>query len=625
MESYKKFLKRLDSKAEHFIISAFDDKKKEGSLPKQKYLTASEIKSNFGLMNSDNSYGLFVAINEFTGSKRRNNEFKRARAVFCEFDAKGDIPSFPIPPNIVVNSSPGKFHFYWITTTSDLEQWNAVQQTIVEQYGGDKNARDASRVLRLPGFYHNKAKPFFVSYTIDDAIADYSWEEITEAFKPSKTAPPPEQSTAPKTYDEHNAEIIAGDHFHGPTLAYLQMLKDGTNPAAVKSLLKSLFGNSKASHPDHDNHANWSACYSEIDSQVDNYARKLSSEHPEDHEVYDGANDDDTNLFLKSAADKLSPDMLAPPGTMIGELTMAIHGTWWAPNLMISALAARATVAYLAGGNYKGNLGDRINLQQCAIGITGCGKDLLVSGVASIIQAAFEDDPEELRILLSGVVDEAGSAEGLEDKMRSVGNKHDLIFVKDEIGDLMQQASKGNQAKAGIFNYFLRMYTKSDQVSSERARAKAKGDNDASNLLYAPHFIVSGATTPELIVDGLNSSFVGTGIMSRLMLFDASRYKEKPLRRIKELELSDELAMALRNIVDLSEMETPLHKMPSARVYNPKIVEFTDAVIDRCYEATLEDDAMESDRSIWNRRVPNAKKYAMCEAILEAWLILKDN
>ncbi len=87
--------------------------------------------------------------------------------------------------------------------------------------------------------------------------------------------------------------------------------------------------------------------------------------------------------------------------------------------------------------------------------------------------------------------------------MRSIGEKHDVILTLDEIGALLTLAEKGNQNKAGIINYILRMYTKSDRISNKRAKAKQKGE-DEEEPLYAPHFFISAASTPESLLEGLS-------------------------------------------------------------------------------------------------------------------------
>ena len=306
------------------------------------------------------------------------------------------------------------------------------------------------------------------------------------------------------------------------------------------------------------------------------------------------------------------------PDNLLGELTRALLNTWWVPNYMIASLTARATVAYLAGGNYKGSLGDRMNTQQVAIGSSGCGKDLLVTGVASVVSKLFPLGKSNLATLLNGIIDEAGSAEGLDDKLRSLGNKHDIIFVKDEIGGLLQSAAQGNDHKRGILEYALRMYTKANGVSNVRVKARKKND-DEMPVLYAPHFLINGATTPELIIKGLNAELLGTGNMSRLMFFNADWYKQQRLRQCEDLVFSEKLTENLKALLDTSALtKGNVNIMPMARVSNPVIVDFDEEIAELCYQESVKDDKIKGlEAVIKTRRVVNAKKYAMIEAVLE--------
>src|SRR5262249_19584163 len=83
------------------------------------------------------------------------------RAIWQE-DDDGHGGPYPLIPSLVVESSPGKFHRYWLVA----DDWPAdeqgradfakVMERMVASYGCDKNAKDISRVLRVPGFLHRK-------------------------------------------------------------------------------------------------------------------------------------------------------------------------------------------------------------------------------------------------------------------------------------------------------------------------------------------------------------------------------------------------------------------------------------------------------------------------------------
>ncbi|MCL1908632.1 MAG: RepB family DNA primase, partial [Holophagaceae bacterium] len=76
-------------------------------------------------------------------------------------------------------------------------------QSRLSFYGADKACVDSNRLLRLPGFFHNKAKPRMVLFH-DNGDWRYSREEFVEAFagmsepKAQATITPPKPVTKPK-------------------------------------------------------------------------------------------------------------------------------------------------------------------------------------------------------------------------------------------------------------------------------------------------------------------------------------------------------------------------------------------------------------------------------------------
>ena len=119
---------------------------------------------------------------------RCSDNIIRVRAVWQEDDNSHDGP-FPLAPSMVVETSPGHFHRYWLVA----DDWPADQQgradfasvmeRMVESYGSDKNAKDIARVLRIPGFLHRKATPALVRI-IASSERRYTRAEIIAAFPP---------------------------------------------------------------------------------------------------------------------------------------------------------------------------------------------------------------------------------------------------------------------------------------------------------------------------------------------------------------------------------------------------------------------------------------------------------
>ena len=97
---------------------------------------------------------------------------------------------------IVVESSPGKYHRYILTESANLDQFEPVQQRLVDDFGSDRNAKDRSRVLRLPGFYHQKVNarkglvgtPHMVRVIRQSGAPPLPWGEVLKRLPPVETA-----------------------------------------------------------------------------------------------------------------------------------------------------------------------------------------------------------------------------------------------------------------------------------------------------------------------------------------------------------------------------------------------------------------------------------------------------
>ena len=199
--------------------------------------------------------------------KRTKKMLKAIRAVFCDDDESGEYrDDFPITPNIVLQSSPNKFQYFWLTTTDNFREWDGVQNTIVEQFAGDKNAKDRVRILRIPGFNHNKGEPFMVK-AFATRVEAYSWSEIVAAFPPSEWKPSveisgsgfPRVTNSKHVSSERLMEILkSGEHIHGPCSRTAQSLANfGKDAEYIWDWIYPVLDESKACDPEHDRHSDW--------------------------------------------------------------------------------------------------------------------------------------------------------------------------------------------------------------------------------------------------------------------------------------------------------------------------------------------------------------------------------
>ncbi|MEJ8825627.1 DNA-primase RepB domain-containing protein [Variovorax humicola] len=134
---------------------------------------------------------VFVCVNAITpvlDNSRPIANVMRVRAVFADFDDPAEpLPEFPLVPSILVESSPSKFHAYWLADGVPLDQFDPLQRGIMQRLGSnaDRSIRGLNHVLRVPGFAHVKdpANPKPVRL-LDANGRRYSYAELVAAFPP---------------------------------------------------------------------------------------------------------------------------------------------------------------------------------------------------------------------------------------------------------------------------------------------------------------------------------------------------------------------------------------------------------------------------------------------------------
>lgn len=171
------FLKALDRQADTFAFRVLPEGTRNGVKPSNYTGRITDLWPKLEQVNKQGG-GVFVTINQ---GGRRANEITRVRAVFADTDG---APLEPIraalAPHIIVESSPSRWHVYWLVQPDfPLDQFAAVQAAIAAKFGTDPSIKDLPRIMRVPGFLHQKREPYLCQFVgLNSKLPRYSLDEI---------------------------------------------------------------------------------------------------------------------------------------------------------------------------------------------------------------------------------------------------------------------------------------------------------------------------------------------------------------------------------------------------------------------------------------------------------------
>lgn len=187
------FLSVLDPSARNFHFRVFDDDeaRKDARLAGKFHGDFNKLANVLATRNASGC-GVFVVVNE---GGQDAAAIKRVRVVFADLDGAPLDPvlACSLPPHLVVESSPGKYHAYWLVTDLPLDQFAGTQRSIAAEFNSDPSVNDLPRVMRLPGFWHRKGEPFQSRVIHESGEPAYAASAILERFPALSESQPPAQ------------------------------------------------------------------------------------------------------------------------------------------------------------------------------------------------------------------------------------------------------------------------------------------------------------------------------------------------------------------------------------------------------------------------------------------------
>jgi hypothetical protein len=163
VEDAIRFLDRLSSPNQPHTFQTFDDDKdrKDSALVRIIHGTLDDVLVDLTMLNATGG-GIFVCVNATDFKGRRAENVKHIRANCVDLDG---APVEPIlmadpPAHVIIETSPDRFSAFWFVDGERLEEFSDIQSRLAVTFNSDPSVHDLPRVMRLPGFFHNKAVPF---------------------------------------------------------------------------------------------------------------------------------------------------------------------------------------------------------------------------------------------------------------------------------------------------------------------------------------------------------------------------------------------------------------------------------------------------------------------------------
>ncbi|TJV37478.1 MAG: hypothetical protein E5Y16_15270, partial [Mesorhizobium sp.] len=189
LDESERFLEVFDPDAAFFTFQTFDENKERNdpSLVQMLHGPFSQHRAQLEKLNKRGA-GVFFTVNETNGKGRKVEDIIRVRAVFVDLDGAPLEPvrQYQHKPHIIVETSEDRWHAYWLVNGLELEDFTSAQIALIERFGGD-NIKDLPRVMRLPGFLHNKGEPRPVRLLETLDIGPYPGRDFYRAPRPDDT------------------------------------------------------------------------------------------------------------------------------------------------------------------------------------------------------------------------------------------------------------------------------------------------------------------------------------------------------------------------------------------------------------------------------------------------------
>lgn len=494
----------------NMLFCAGDDKKRSEE-KYDKYDWKENInQEDFKKLNKD-KFGIYFTVNKFTKGSRRKDKIKRIRAVFCEDDYTGKlVEDWPLPPSIVVCSSPGKYHYYWLTNTTNFKQYELVMQTMVDKHNCDNHARDISRVLRIPGLYHNKSKKFRIK-VIGGNKKKYKWDVITFAFPPASKKKSNYTSNSAGDFDLSKAveELTSTNDLHGSMISIaMSMANKNVDKETFNQFMGLAYDKIDFSNLDSKRQSDVASRFGSVhlDECYDSAIEKIEGEEPKAKKIIH-------NRARMNSIPKLPKNLMEDwpePWPLIWKEWCKIPRTLEKELLLPTILSAHA---YILNSTCLTEWDRRPNMAFLGIAMSTANKDINSKNVLRTIDEILK----KKKLLNNPFSHMATGSESISSDtafLKSFSEIGNLFWLNTEATHIFQQ-----MAQAGTSNSSVKALESKiiDVVDGQEIMGKTKAGEKVKSVKN-PNCQILLYTQPETISSYLKTNIIDSGLLGRMII-----------------------------------------------------------------------------------------------------------
>lgn len=484
-------------------------------------------------------FGIFFMVNQGDGQGRKGVNVKRVRALFADLDddrGREGFFNFALEPHAIIETSPGKFHQYWLVDNVQLEEFSIYQKRIAKTLGTDVNICDLPRVMRAPGFLHQKGAAFESKVVIlNEGLPAYSKADFDVLL-----LEPESPKTTPTVAGSGACDISITEAEE--CLSYLPIEFSDDHELWLKTIMaihaefgsagEGLAAKFSARSAKYDEKAflkryrSFSQGGGRTFRTVIYDAMRYGYIQAPQVEVIDDAEEEAfqnaVNAMIRNSAARerkrrhIVPESLVSkaPG-LVGEIVSWMTETAYLPQPVLNLGAALALVGTLKGHRVATESNLRSNLYICGLAPSGSGKNHPLQSVKQLLVAAGQEN------LFAG---KPASDSGLI-KLLADGQGRRIILY-DEFGKVLSRLTdnrSGTHQKA-IVETMMELFSSASSIYLGKEYANHDGRMGRLDV-NQPCLSVFAVSTINRFYEALSKGLAADGFLARWLVFEVESGK----------------------------------------------------------------------------------------------------